>query len=109
MISLAGTPPISSHGLDGTGQKHNPSASQLPPVCLCHGALGKEITSSELGVFKVGKMKSNLEKLVGFICKMPSLYDCLLFSIQSGDPVHNLDFKDHKNTYDKYLTGAYQS
>lgn len=64
MISQAGTPPIASHGVHEIQQKHSPSASQLPPICLHHGALGKEIASSELAVLKVGKMKSNLEKLL---------------------------------------------
>lgn len=106
MISQAGTPPIASHGLDEIQQKHSHSASQLLPTCLHHGALSKEIVSSEPCVLKVGKMKSNLENLLSFILKMPSLYDCFLFLIQSGDPVHILDFKDHENTYNKYLTGA---
>ena len=56
MISQAGTPPIFSHSLDEIQQKHSPSASQLPPICLCHGVLSKEIASSELGVLKVGKI-----------------------------------------------------
>lgn len=64
MISQAGMPPISSHGLDEIQQEHGPSASQPLLICLCHGALGKEISSSELGVLIVGKMKTKLEKLV---------------------------------------------
>lgn len=64
MISQAGTPPISSDGLDEIQWKHSPSASQLPPACLLHGASSEEIASSELGVLKASKMKSNLEELV---------------------------------------------
>lgn len=56
MISQAGTLPSSSHGPDEIQQKHSLSASQLPPICLHHGTLGKEISSSELGVLKVGKI-----------------------------------------------------
>lgn len=64
MISQAGALPISSHGLDEIQQEHGPSASQPLLICLCHGALGKEISSTELGVLKVGKMKTKSGKLV---------------------------------------------
>lgn len=57
MISQAGTLPISSHGLEEIQQEHGPSASQPLLICLCHGALDKEISSTELGVLRVGKIK----------------------------------------------------
>lgn len=64
MISQAGALPISSHGLEEIQQDHGPSASQPLLICLCHGALGKEISSTELGVLRAGKMKIKLGKLL---------------------------------------------
>lgn len=64
MISQAGTLPISSHGGDEIQQEYGPSASQPLLICLCYGALGKEISSTELGVLRVGKMKTKLGKLM---------------------------------------------